>query len=141
LRFIFKLLIGMIVLIAFLFLFTSEFGGRGGQDISETGVNKPGSLGYDISGPGFAVSIITAGGGIFIAGGIASFFTKNHAWTGAGVLCGIIFSLYMIAVSPIASMFQSYSFGIHIWTIFTFLFGVIAVIAVVEVFTGRSVDD
>jgi len=135
----------MIIFNAFLFIFTTEFGGSGGQDITDTGdgtdITKPANLGYDITSPSFAVGVVAAGGGIFLAGALASFITKNHAWTGAGVLCSIIFSLYMIAMSPIASMFQSYSFGIHIWTIFTFLFGVIAVIAVMEVFTGRSVDD
>ena len=131
----------MIIFNAFLFIFTTEFGGSGGQDITCTGTGEPSSLGYDIDSSSFAVSVVTAGGGIFIVGGLIGFFTKNHAWTGAGVLCGIIFSLYIIAMHPIASMFQSYSFGIHIWTIFTFLFGVIAVIAVMEIFTGRSVDD
>ena len=128
----------MIIFNAFLFIFTSEFGGSGGQDIGDSDV------GYNVdSGPSFAVGVVTVGGGIFIVGTLASFLTKNPAWTGAGVLCSIIFTLYTVSFNPIANMFQSANmvFAIHIWNIFLFLFGVIAVISVVEVFTGRSVDN
>jgi len=132
----------MIVFSAFLFIFSNEWTGDFGQDITEEGENKPGSLGYDILSSDFVVSIITTGGGIFFVGTVIGFATRNHAWTGAGVLCSIIFSLYLVGMNPIANMFQSYSdFGIHIWNVFTFCFGVICVIAVMEVFTGRSVDD
>lgn len=144
-RFIFKLLLGIIIFNAFLFIFTAEFGGSGGQDITDTGdgsdATKPGNLGYDITSSSFAVAVITAGGGIFVFGALASIFTRNHAWTGAGAICGVIFSLYIIGMSSVSSLFQSYEFALHIWTIFSFCFGVITMIAVVEIFTGRSVDD
>jgi len=141
LRFIFKLLIGMIIFNAFLFIFSAEFGGDQGQDILEKGENKPGSLGYDVDAPGFAYSVITAGGAIFLGASVASWLTKNPAWTGAGVLGAIIFSVYTIGMASMGSMFQSYPFALHIWTIFNFCFGIIATIAIAEVFTGRSVDD
>jgi len=136
----------MIVFSAFLFIFTAEWTVPLGQDIEGEGTGQPGSLGYDVgSGEGFATGVILAGGGILfgsaVTGGIMSFVTRNHAWTGAGILCGIIFGLYTVGMSTVANMFQSYSFGIHIWTIFNFCFSVIAIIAVMEVFTGRSVDD
>jgi len=132
----------MIVFSAFLFIFSTEWSGNFGQDIKGT----DDILGWDISSKSFAYDIILSGGGIFLGGvavgGILGFVTKNHAWTGAGVLCGIIFSLFTVAMNPIENMFQSYSaFGINIWNVFTFCFTVIAIIAVMEVFTGRSVDD
>ena len=131
----------MIVFSAFLFIFSTEFGGNFGQDIEGT----EDTLGWDIGSESFAYDIILAGGGIFlggvVVGGFLGFVTHNHAWTGAGVLCGIIFSLFTVAMTPIANMFQSYPFGIHIWTVFTFCFTIIAIIAAMEVFTGRSMDD
>ena len=139
-RFIFKLLIGMIIFNAFLFIFTAEFGDSGGQDIDAL---ENTDADYDIDSANFAVSVVTVGGGIFLVGTLASFFTKNPAWTGAGVLCSIIYTLYAVGTNPIANLFERNDmvFAVHIWNIFTFVFGVIAVIAVVEVFTGRSVDD
>ena len=136
-RFIFKLFLGMIIFNAFLFIFTAEFGGEGGQDIS----SADDSLGYDINSASFAVTFLETSGGIFLAGLLADFITKNHVWTGAGALCGLIFGLYSVSINPIANMFESYPFIDHIWAILTFSFGVIALIAVVEIFTGRSVDD
>jgi len=134
------MLIGMIIFNAFLFVFTSEFGGSGGQDI---GTLEGTSADFDLTGIGFALSVVTVGAGVFVAGVIGSVITKNPAWTGAGVLCSIIFTLYAAGTNPVANLFHGPDmvFALHIWNLFTFVFGVIAVIAVVEVFTGRSVDD
>ena len=140
-RFIFKLLIGMIIFNAFLFIFVAEFGGTGGQDITSTGKGTPGGLGYNINSNAFAASIIIDSVGIFsVATGLA-IFTKNVVWFGAGAIMAVVFALYNVGTAPIAALIQPYPFAYNIWNIITIVFGIIAMIAVVEIFTGRSVAD
>jgi len=127
----------MIIFNAFLFIFAAKFGGSGGQDISTASE----SVGWDITGSNFAYSVIVSGLGIFTVAGLATFFTRNVAWIGAGALGVIIFALYTAGTGNIRSMFETYPFAEHIWTIISFCFVVIAVIAIAEVFTGRSVTN
>lgn len=134
-RFIFKVLIGMIVFSAFLHILTNEFGGNAGKDINET------DPGYDINSSDFAWNLVFTGGGIAVVAGLASIFTKNVAWFGAGAIMAIIFALYGVALAPVENLFIPYPFARNIWNIFIIVFGIIATIAVVEIFTGRSVDD
>ena len=137
-RFIFKLLIGLIIFNAFLFLFSTNFGmvDSGGEDIVGSGAS-----GFDINSSGFAYGVITTGGGIFIVGIIATILTKNPVWTGAGALMGLIFSLWTGTTTTIGSLLAGYDEALYLWTIISVVTGVIATIAVVEIFTGRSVDD
>jgi len=129
----------MIIFNAFLFIFAAEFGGSGGQDISTASE----SVGWDITGSNFAYSVIVSGLGIFTVAALATFFTRSVAWIGAGALGVIIFALYTAGTGSIRSMFKTpgYEFAEHIWTIISFCFVVIAVIAIAEVFTGRSVTN
>lgn len=138
-RFIFKVVIGMIIFNALLFLFASTFAttGNQGKDIDAT----DSELGYKIDSDQFVYSLLLSGGGVFIIGGIAALITRNSIWVGVGALMAIIFGLWSAGSGNIGELFNEYPLANTLWNILNIIFGVIATIAVVEIFTGRSSDD
>ena len=146
-RFIFKILIGMIIFNAFLFVFSTQFKTTPlGEDI--TGENVTSTADYDVDSSGFAWTAIV-GKSLAVSlilltfTGLLTIATKNVVWFGAGALMSFIYTLYSIGTSSISDMFNTagWDFAVHIWDIFTFIFMILCVLVIVEMFTGRSMDD
>ena len=133
----------MIIFNAFLFIFSTQFKTTPlGENISSTDV------GYDISGTGFAWTVIVGNSLVVTAialtiTGALAWATKNVVWFGAGALMSIIYTLYSIGTIPISAMFRTagWDFAVHIWDVFTIIFTILCVLVIIELFTGRSVDD
>ena len=125
----------MIIFNAFLFIFSTQFGFTEGKQIS--------SLGYNISNPTFAWTLVSTGAGLIIITGVLAFLTKNIAWFGAGAIMSLMSVLWNFGNMPIYNLLNQpgYDLAIHIWTIFQFIFYFLCALAIVEIFTGRSVDD
>lgn len=138
-RFIVKIFLFIIIFQAFLFLFSTQFGMTGytGEDISAGNIS-----GYQWTSKGFAYGLIVAGGGLLtLVGIVAAIATKNVVWFGAGLLSSIMFGIWMTASQQMGGLLVEYEAAYYIWTIINIITWLLMTLTIVELFTGRSVDD
>ena len=142
-RFIFKLALGMIIFNAMLIMLGSYFPTHSTystKDVtSDATVSTWGNLdegtitGFIISGAEIFIAIILAGGILKLAG----FTLPIGMFIGAGIVITLFLTLWLGYTSPIVGI--SKDMGIYNWyNLFMILFGIIIMMSVAEIFTGKG---
>ena len=145
-RLIFKILIGMILFNAFLFLFSSpnffnltetDYGGE--IDREDSGVTSYQFVGGDF----FSIfkNIFFTAGTILLIGVIAAIVGRSYIIFGAAIVAAIIGGLWAGAFTYVGAIFEPFSYADYLYNILFIITGVIAFIAIAEIFTGRTGDD
>jgi len=131
----------MILFNAFLFIFSSPSFNivdvQQGVNLTDTDI----ASGYKLDSTTFLTDFISSFVVILSLGGLASLYTKNSVYVGVSIVIGLLAGLWAAMSSSIGTMFQSYPLADNLYTVFVICLGVIAVIAISDIFSGRSTDD
>ena len=152
-RFIIKVLLGLIIFNAMLIIFGPYFPAQT-TGVNETAVDVSGTSRYNTLGnlgsSGTIISMILTGAGIFgatvLLGGLTSRLTgiKNFPtgmFMGAGIIISIVASLWVGLSAPLISITSSYPAIGAFYNVLVVCIGVVAVFSVAEIFTGKGDTD
>lgn len=144
-RFIFKILLGLVIFNAMLVFFAPYFPSQT-TGANESAVDIGGTLGgYKQLDQDFLISLFVDSvfifGSVLVIGGLASFFVKNFPtglFMGAGVIIAIVSSLWKNLTSPMISLAGSYPAVEPLYNLLVICIGVIATFSIAEIFTGKG---
>jgi hypothetical protein len=137
LRFIYKILIGMMLFSAFMFFFTNtmELGVPQGTDIETS------DPGYRITTESLVTDFLSGFLSILSLGALATIATRNPIFIGVSMFVGLIIGLWNAGFNNITTMFSEYEYMTFFFTVFNIMMGILAVIAITDIFSGRATDD
>ena len=145
-RFIYTILLGMIIFNGVLIGFSSFFPTTTSSSIDSVNVTDSSISGYgdiqDISSSLTSIlsQAFTIGGIIFAAAAITSFITHNNIYLGIGAFIAVIVAIYGTFAKPIHTILNTYSptVGIYLFDLFMIIFGIIILLSVVEMLSGQT---
>ena len=133
----------MILFNAFLFFFSSpDYFGL--SDVDGKNINESTLSTYNVDSQTFASSLINGvltGGFIGLAAIGAAIATKSYVLLGAGLLMSLIGGLWAGAFTYVGAIFEPFPLANYLYNILFIVTGIIAFIAIAEIFTGRTGDD
>lgn len=142
-RFIFQLLLGMIIFNAMLIIFSPYFGNSSYM----TGVDITGSSTYtsyaDINPLSMLSSFfVTFLASFFITLLAARFLTSGNLpisqLLGASLVVSVFIGLWGGLLSPFGNFVSNHSSLAAFYTLFTIVLGIVVMISIVEIFTGKG---
>ena len=146
-RFIYKLLIGLIIFNSMLLLFAGFFPVET-TTISESATNITSDSDFtsyqNIGSASTIGNMILTGGGVFAGAVVLGILTQQLSiFIGAGSFIGLITALWVGAsgvIVPILQMADNW-IVLAMYSLITVIIGIVAVIAVVEMFAGQQGGD
>lgn len=142
-RLIYRLLIGLILFNAVLFIFAQEFfpATSEGQDaIDPTNITTYSDY-EQLEEGAFAAAFTNAiFVSSFILGGsvLAGLWTKNLAlWIGIGAFMSVLIALWNVAWGTVVRLTGEYEVVSYFITVMSIIIGILAVLTVVEILTGQ----
>lgn len=141
-RFIFKVLLGFVIFNAMLIILASYFpeltSSVNAKDVTND-LSAYSNIGQLIG------NILTVSGGTFLAAiaiGAGLSRTVNNfptgSYIGASFIISIILGLWSAVTTPLISLTKSYTILDQWYNLFTICFGIVAIISISEIFTGKG---
>lgn len=140
-RFIYIILLGMLIFNGMIIIFSPYFPAEslvssGATDPSSS--DSPTSQYMNITNKDTIVSIITAGGGIFVGAVVLAVVTKNIVWIGAGAFVAFIVGLWAGISNPITGILSYFSHsGVSLYSLFLICLGIVITASVIEMFVQQ----
>jgi hypothetical protein len=141
-RFLYKMLIGLILFNAMLTIFAGFFPMSSEGELAHNVTGDSAYTGYSIMNTGIFTGAVASGGLVFAGSAIIGAITGSmNLWIGAGLVVSIIVGLWNMSWGVIKSLTDAYPIVKDLVFVMSIVIGIIAVMSIAEIITAQRGAD